>query len=316
MKIGIIGAGMVGASTAFALVLRGIGREIVLVDKNSARARAEVDDLRHAVPFASPMDISFGGFARLEGARVVVITAGVAQKPGETRLQLLERNAAILKGIVRDVLTNAPEALLIIATNPVDVLTHLAAHFAADFGVPPHRVIGSGTTLDTARFRTLLSLELGVDAKHIHAYVLGEHGDSEVLAWSLVSVGGVGLGEFCKARGISLGEEKRAEIDSGVRRAAYRIIEGKGATYFGIGSALASLIKALLRSDRTIRTVCTPDSDVLGVQNVTVSLPRILDASGVVGSLPVPLSERETAGLEESARVVKRAIDSVAPTGV
>ncbi|MCC6130140.1 MAG: L-lactate dehydrogenase [Acidobacteria bacterium] len=311
MKIGVVGAGMVGATTAYALVMRGIGREIVLVDKNASRLRAEADDLLHAVPFANPMRVSAGDYPALKGAKVVVLTAGVAQKPGETRIELLQRNAAICQGIVRNILTHAPEALLVVATNPVDVLTHLTARVVVECGGSASRVIGSGTTLDTARFRALLSLELGVDARHIHAYVLGEHGDTEVLAWSLATVGGVPLDLFCRSRGIELDAEKRSAIDSGVRRAAYSIIEGKGSTYFGIGSALASLVKTLLRDDQTIRTVSTPAADVLGVRDVTISLPRIVNASGIVDTLPIPLSPLETERLRSSALAIRRAIESL-----
>lgn len=311
MKIGVVGAGMVGATTAYALVMRGIGREIVLVDKNASRVRAEADDLLHAVPFANPMRISAGDYLALEGSKVVVLTAGVAQKPGETRLELLQRNAVICRGIVRNVLAHAPGALLVVATNPVDVLTHLTAQVVGQLGGDPSRVIGSGTTLDTARFRALLSLELGVDARHIHAYVLGEHGDSEVLAWSLATVGGVPLDLYCRSRGIELDAEKRKVIDTGVRRAAYSIIEGKGSTYFGIGSALASLVKTLLRDDQTIRTVCAPAAEVVGVPDVTISLPRIVNASGIVDTLPIPLSPEETEMLRSSAWAIRRAIESL-----
>ncbi|HEY5571458.1 MAG TPA: L-lactate dehydrogenase, partial [Anaerolineales bacterium] len=197
MKIGIVGSGMVGATAAYAMVMRGVGRQIVLVDLNKERAQAEADDLLHAVPFAHPLQISAGEYEDLDGSRVIIIAAGVGQKPGETRLQLLSRNAKVFEQVIPSVLQHAPEAILIIATNPVDVMTHLAARFAAELGVPSSRVIGSGTTLDTARFRALLGRDLRIDPQHIHAFVLGEHGDSEVLTWSLVTVAGMSLDEFC-----------------------------------------------------------------------------------------------------------------------
>src|SRR6478609_8017168 len=187
MKIGVVGCGMVGSSAAFALIMNGVGREIVLVDLDRKRAEAEANDIYHAVPFAHPLTVNAGDYPDLVGAQVVVIAGGVAQKPGETRLQLLQRNAEVFRQIVPSVLRHAPEAVLLVVTNPVDIMTHLAAQFAAEFGVPHSRVIGSGTTLDTARFRALLGRHFGVDPHHVHAYVVGEHGDSEVLAWSQVT---------------------------------------------------------------------------------------------------------------------------------
>src|SRR5688500_8567139 len=220
MKVGVVGSGMVGATAAYALVMRGVGREIVLVDKNEARAAAEADDIRHAVPFAHPLEVAAGGYADLAGCQAVVLCAGVGQKPGETRLQLLRRNAAVFREVVPAVLTAAPEAVIVVASNPVDVMTHLAARFAAGIGVPAGRVFGSGTTLDTARFRTLLGTRCGVDPHHVHGYVVGEHGDSEVLTWSLVGIGGMPLEEFARLRGVDLSAAVRADIDEKVRRAA------------------------------------------------------------------------------------------------
>src|SRR3954468_19134357 len=198
MKIGIVGCGMVGSASAFALVMSGVGREIVLVDINRARAEAEANDIYHAVPFANPLSVRTGDYPDLAGARVVGIAGGVAQKQGETRLQLLLRNAEVFRQIVPSVLHHAPEALLLVVTNPVDIMTHLAAHFAAEFDVPHTRVIGSGPTLDTARFRALLGRHFGVDPHHVHAYVIGEHGDSEVLAWSQATIAGLPLDELVR----------------------------------------------------------------------------------------------------------------------
>src|SRR5262245_38601391 len=201
MKIGIVGCGMVGSASAYALVMSGVGREIVLVDLNRARAEAEANDIYHAVPFAHPLTVRAGDYPDLTGAKVVVIAGGVAQKPGETRLQLLQRNAEVFGQIVPSVLRHAPRAVLLVVSNPVDVMTHLAAHFAARSGVPPTRVIGSGTTLDTARFRALLGRRFGVDPHYVHAYAIGEHGDSEVLTWSLAAIAGTRIEEFAKMRG-------------------------------------------------------------------------------------------------------------------
>src|SRR5262245_35990604 len=212
MKVGIVGAGYVGSTAAYALVMRGVGREIVLVDKNADRAVAEADDLRHAVPFANPLEINAGDYDELSGCRVVVLCAGVGQRPGETRLQLLQRNAAVFHEVVPQVLKRAPQAVLVVASNPVDVMTHLATRYAAECGIPAQRVLGSGTTLDTARFRSLLGTQCGVDSHHVHAYVVGEHGDSEVLTWSLVTVGGMPLEDFTRVREIQLTDAVRREI--------------------------------------------------------------------------------------------------------
>jgi L-lactate dehydrogenase len=308
MKIGIVGTGFVGSTAAYALLLQGIGRQIVLVDKNEARAEAEADDLLHAVPFAQPLRISAAGYAGLAEARVVILTAGVGQRPGETRLQLLERNAAIFREVVPAVCRSAPGAVLVVATNPVDIMTHLAARYAADCGVPSSRVIGSGTMLDTARFRALLAEHLDVDARHVHAYVLGEHGDSEVLTWSLATVGGMPLQAFCKMRHLCDIDLVHGQIDRQVRQAAYTIIQGKGATYYGIGAALARLVSALLFDQRAILTVSTPLDNVLGIPEVSLSLPHLVSGQGIVATFPLPLSADEEAALRVSARVIRNAL--------
>lgn len=310
-KIGIVGTGMVGATAAYALAMRGIGGELVLVDKNQVRAKAEAADILHAVPFAHPIRVSAGDYPDLTDSRVVIIAAGVGQKPGETRLQLLERNAVIFKSMIPDVLKYAPEAVLVVATNPVDIMTHLTAQFAAEFGVPATRVFGSGTTLDTARFRALLSNRVGVAANNVHGYVIGEHGDSEVLAWSRVTVGVIPLEDFCRTQTIELDEAIRQDIDLQVRRAAYSIIEGKGATYYGIGSALARIVSAILDDQRAVLTVCSLVPHIVGVPHVTLSLPHIVGGQGVLGTLPLPLSPAEETALQASAKIIRTAIDEV-----
>ena len=290
------------------MVMRGVGREIVLVDKDRRRAEAEADDIFHAIPFAHPLRIWAGDYPDLVGSRAVILAAGVGLRPGETRLQLLERNAAIFQQVVPAVLAQAPQAVLVVATNPVDAMTHLTARYAGELGVPPGRVLGSGTTLDTARFRVLLGRELGVDSRHVHAYVIGEHGDSEVLTWSLVTVGGMPLAEFARQHGIDMGPAVRDRIEHRVRDAAYKIIEGKGATYYGIAAALTSIVQTILRNQRSILTVCTPEVEVLNVCDVTVSLPHLVGGDGVLASFPLPLSEGERSGLQTSAQVVCDAI--------
>lgn len=310
-KIGIVGSGFVGSTAAYAMVMAGVGREIVLVDVYRARAEAEADDIRHAVPFAHTIHVDDGDYSDLAGARVVVLTAGVNQQPGETRLQLLDRNAAIFQSIVPQVLQYAPDALLVVATNPVDIMTHLTARFATALGVAPSRVLGSGTTLDTARFRTLLATQLGVDAQHVHAYVIGEHGDSEVLVWSQVSIGGIPLEDYCRSQGITLDDNIRAEIDEKVRRAAYHIIQGKKATYYGIGAALARIVNVILRDQRSILTVCAPVPEVEGIDDVTIALPHLIGGQGVISTLWQPLTPKERDALKQSARIVKDAIESI-----
>src|SRR5512134_2514293 len=312
MKTGIVGSGYVGATAAYALVMRGVGRRVVLVDRNRERAAAEADDILHAVPFAHPLEVAAGDYADLAGCRVVIVSAGVGQKPGETRLQLLERNAQVFKQVIPRILEHAPNAILLIATNPVDIMTHLAARYAGEIGVPSSRVIGSGTTLDTARLRSLIGRHLHVDSQHIHAYVLGEHGDSEVIPWSLVTVGGIPLEEFCSAGEISICPDDYAAIDERVRRAAYHIIEGKGATYYGIGSALARIVEVILQDERSILTVCTPMDEVAGVKDVTVSLPNLLGGEGIIQTFFPQLSPQETEALRASAQVIRSVIDQLA----
>ena len=311
MKIGIVGCGMVGSASAFALVMRGVGREIVLVDLNPARAEAEANDIFHAVPFAHPLTVRAGDYSDLAGAQVVVIAGGVAQKSGETRLQLLQRNAAVFRQIVPSVLRHAPAAVLLVVSNPVDIMTHLAAQFAAEFKVPPTRVIGSGTTLDTARFRALLGRHFGLDPHYVHAYVVGEHGDSEVLAWSQVTIAGLSLPEFVKVHGTPLGEAEQKQIDENVRRAAYKIIAGKGATYYGIGSAVARIVDVLLHDQRAILTVCSRISGVPDCDGVTLALPHLVGGEGALAAIPLKLDDAEREGLRRSAGIIREAIESL-----
>lgn len=311
MKIGIIGAGYVGATAAYALVMSGVGREIILVDLDHKRAVAEAEDIYHAVPFAHPLHVHAGDYADLADAKVVIMAAGVGQKPGESRLSLLERNAAVFQQVIPQIFKHAPEAILIVATNPVDVMTHVSAKIAAGMGIDSGRIVGSGTTLDTARYRSLISNHIGIDANHIHGYVVGEHGDSEVLTWSSTFVGNIPLDEFCQMNGIVFDETVRQAIDQGTRRAAYKIIEGKGATYYGVGSALARIVKNILADRRALMTVCTPTAEVAGVTDVTVSLPRLIGGAGVLETYPLSLDETESAALQSSAQIIRDAISDL-----
>ena len=311
MKIGIVGCGMVGSTSAYALVMSGVGREIVLVDLNRARAEAEANDIYHAVPFAHPLTIRAGDYPDLAEARVVVIAGGVAQKPDEPRLHLLQRNFEVFRQIVPSVLRHAPEAVLLVVSNPVDIMTHLAADLAADFGVPHTRVIGSGTTLDTARFRTLLGRHFDVDPQHVHGYVLGEHGDSEVLAWSQATIAGLNLDEFAKVHGTPLTGVQREEIEENVRRAAYHIIAGKGATYYGIGSAVARIVDVLLHDPRAILTICARIAGVPGCAGVTLALPHLVGGAGALATIPLQLNALEQEALGRSAAILREAIESL-----
>lgn len=311
MKIGIVGSGFVGSTAAYAMIIAGVGREIVLVDKDEKRVRAEVSDLRHAVPFARPLSVHQGGYEDLSGCRLVILAAGVSQKPGESRTDLLKRNAEVFHQVVPDVVAHAPEAVVVVATNPLDIMTYMAALFASRSGVPAHRVLGSGTMLDTARFRSLLGEHVGVDPHHVHGYVIGEHGDSEVLTWSLVTVGSMHLDEFEVQHGRHLDNETRDRMDQDVRNAAYTIIEGKGATYYGIGSALAKLADVVLHDQRSVLTVSTPTSGTGGVSDVSISLPRVVGGQGVLQTLNLPLSKQETAALTRSTETVRETISTL-----
>src|SRR5215813_2264635 len=311
MKIGVVGCGMVGSTCAYALVMSGVGREIVLVDINHARAQAEANDIYHAVPFAHPLTVSAGEYPDLTGAQVVIIAGGVAQRSGETRLQLLQRNTQVFQQIVPSILQHAPEAILLVVTNPVDIMTHLTAHFAAEFGVPPSRVIGSGTTLDTARFRALLGRHFGVDPHHVHAYVIGEHGDSEVLAWSQAAIAGLNLDEFAKVNGTPLSNAERKQIEENVRRAAYHIIAGKGATYYGIGSAVARIVDVLLHDQRAILTICSRIDGVPDCDGITLALPHLVGGQGAMATIPLALDSVEQQALHRSAGVLREAIHSL-----
>ncbi|MGR3824111.1 MAG: L-lactate dehydrogenase [Salipiger marinus] len=301
MKAGIIGAGMVGSAAAYALALRGGASDVVLVDRNAALARAQAEDIAHAVPFAHPCQIHAGGYDALAGAAVVILAAGVAQKPGESRLSLLARNAQVFAEVIGSVRDAAPDALLLVATNPVDVMTDVARRVS---GLPAARVIGSGTILDSARFRALLGDHLGIAAQSVHAYVLGEHGDSEVLGWSSARAGAVPLAGFADQMGAPLTADVRARIDDAVRRAAYRIIEGKGATWYGIGAGLARIVQAIRDDQRAVLSVSATTPEIQGVADVALSLPRVIGRAGVIATLLPDLDADEATALRASAEML------------
>lgn len=308
MKIGIVGAGMVGSSAGYALAMMGGVSEIVLVDRNDALATAQAEDISHAVPFMSATLVSSGNYGDLVGSGVVILAAGVSQKPGETRLELLARNTEVFREIVGAIGKAAPEAILLIATNPVDIMTDVATRLS---GLPPQRVIGSGTILDTARFRSLIGRHLGISPQSVHAYVLGEHGDSEVLAWSNARAGSITLKAFAKQVGRRLDGAVRQRIDDGVRNAAYRIINGKGATYYGIGAGLARIVKAIAYDQRDVLSVSIVTAAVEGVSDVALSVPRVVGAAGVIADLFPDLDADERAALGRSATLIKQASESL-----
>ena len=308
MKVGIVGAGMVGSTAAFSLIMTRAASEIILVDVNQKLARAQADDIVHATPFASAVRVAAGNYDQLRGAGVVLLCCGVAQRPGETRLQLLQRNASIFHEVVGQVLAAASDAILVVASNPVDLMTWLTAKAAA---LPHGRVFGSGTILDSARLRTLVGEHVGVAADSVHANVLGEHGDSEVLVWSSIQVGAFPLASFAAQVGRPLTNEVKQAIDEKVRRAAYRIIEGKGATNFGIGAALARIVRAVRDDEKAVLTLSAPaePKDVFG--DVCLSLPRILGSRGIEGTLRPSLSGDEEQALRSSARVLQQATTAI-----
>lgn len=309
MKVGIVGAGMVGSAAGYALALMGTASRVVLVDLNPDLARAQAEDIAHAVPFASSTVVTSGDYADLEGAGVVIIAAGVSQKPGETRLELLSRNAEVFRAVVSNIRAAAPGAILLVASNPVDIMTTITTRLS---GLEPARVIGSGTILDTARFRNLLGRHLGIAPQSVHAYVLGEHGDSEVLAWSAARAGSVPIRDFAAQVGAPLTDEVRERIDDGVRNAAYTIINGKGATWYGIGAGLARIVRAIARDEQAVLSVSIVTAEVEGVRDVALSIPRVVGAGGVQAQLFPDLEDGEHAALERSARLLKDTADAVA----
>ena len=311
MKIGIVGAGQVGATAAYAMTIRGVGSEIVLVDRKADLAVAQAHDILDATPWAYPVRVRAGEAADLQGAGIVVLAAGAAQRPGESRLDLLSRNAEILASIVQAVLTAAPGTILLVASNPVDIITQIVTVLAARYGVPPERVIGSGTILDSARFRTLLAAHLGVSPACVEARVLGEHGDSEVLHWSGAVAGGLSVTDAARQIGHELAEADRSRIETAVRRAAYTIIQGKGATWFGVGGGIARMAQVIQGDERALITCSMLTSECHGVPDVALSLPRVLGAGGVVATFEPTLDARESAALKQSAEILKQATEEV-----
>ncbi len=309
-KVAIVGAGNVGATAAYALLLSGLAAEIVLIDANRKRAEGEAMDLAHAVPFSRPTRVWAGDYPDCAGAVITILAAGTSQRPGEKRLDLAKRNAAIFAEIVPKVAAANPEGIILVATNPVDVLTHAAWRIS---GMSAKRVFGSGTTLDTGRFRSLLGDHFGVDPRSVHAFIIGEHGDSEVPVWSSANVAGVGLEDLARARRIAFGPNDRERIFTQTRDAGYAIIDRKGATYYAVAVALLRIIEAVVRDQRTVLSVSSVvGSKPYSLGEVCLSLPSIVGARGVEEVLELRLSASEEQGLRRSAEVVREAQDEVA----
>ncbi len=307
-RIAIVGTGHVGATCAYALQLLGHASEIVLINAHRERAEGEAMDISHGSLFARPVRIWAGDFSDCRDADIVVLTAGASQKPGETRLDLLRRNAAIYQNILPQVVQYNRNAILIVVANPVDVLTHITLQITQ---LPATQVIGSGTILDTSRFRCLLSQHFGIDPRSIHAYILGEHGDSQVPVWSLANIAGMRLDEYARLNNKPLDDYSRHEIAQNTRQAAYEIIRRKGATYYAIAAGVVRIIEAIVRDENSVLTLSSLIQGKYGLNDVCLSLPSIVNRQGILETLELPLSPEEQTGLEKSARVLREAIDSL-----
>lgn len=302
-KVTILGAGMVGSTLAYSLVTQDIAEEIAIIDINKKLAKAQVMDLRHAVPFTKKTNVKVGSYEDCRDSGVVVITCGAAQKPGETRLDLIEKNTNIIRDIMPKIFKANPNIVVLMVTNPVDVLTYIAIKM---FPKKKHQIMGSGTTLDSARFRYLLSERLSINAKSIHAYIMGEHGDSEFPVWSTALVGNSKLTKYK-----NFNKKEQEKIFEQTRNAAYAIIAGKQSTYYGIGSAASYIIRSILHDKRIVLPVSHLIENIYGVKNVCLSTPAIVGSKGIMGTLPLDLSKEEQKLFKKSASVLKKAIASV-----
>jgi len=304
-KIAIIGAGDVGTTIAFTVQLRGLVTEIVLVDTNRELVQGQVMDLTHGLFFVRPIHIYAGDYADCTDADVIVITAGTRQKAGESRLQLINRNAQLCKLIVDKIEPHSTKGIFLIVTNPVDIMTRVVIEHS---GLSKHRIIGSGTVLDSARFRYFLSRNCQVDTRNIHAYVIGEHGDSEVVLWSQVHIGGTPLDIFCKQCAVACNSMvNREKIAEAVKHSAYHIIEAKGATYYGISLAVRRILEAIIRDEHSVLTVSTWLSGQYGLSDICLSVPCIINRKGVAQIIETPLNKGEETSLARSAELLKNA---------
>ncbi|AUM63085.1 L-lactate dehydrogenase [Brevibacillus laterosporus] len=309
-RVALIGSGFVGSSYAYALLNQGIVNELVIIDVNKDKAEGDAMDLSHGLPFTSPMKIWAGDYSDCKDADLVVITAGANQLPGETRLDLIEKNVRIFNKIVTSIMESGFQGIFVVASNPVDVLTYATWKIS---GLPHEKVIGSGTLLDTARFRYLLSRAFEVDSRSIHAYIMGEHGDTELPVWSQASIGGKTITE-CLKQGVGPTKEELDQIFINVRDAAYHIIEKKGATYYGIGMSLARLTKAILYNQNSILTISTLLQGEFGLHDTYLGVPAVVNRSGVREVVEITLNEEEKAKLKHSADVLKQALSTISFT--
>ena len=301
-KLAVIGCGFVGSASAFALMQSGLFSEMVLIDANRARAEGEALDISHGLPFAKPMKIYAGDYPDLADASLIVVTAGAGQKPGETRLDLVKKNVAIFRSIIPSITRYNKEAILLIVANPVDILTYAAAKLS---GFPENRVFGTGTVLDTARLKYLLGEHLQVDSRAVHAFILGEHGDSEIVAWSSANVSGLPLHNFCEMRGYFDHDAAMETLAAGVKNSAYEIIEKKGATYYGIAMSVRRVCEAIVRDEKSILPVSSVQHGSYGIDGVALSLPAVVGKDGVETIVPIALSEAEITALRASAPTLK-----------
>jgi L-lactate dehydrogenase len=308
VRIAVVGMGNVGSTFAYALLLSGLAAEIVLIDINRAKAEGEAMDLNHAVPFAHPTRIWAGDYGDCAGAAVTVLAAGASQKRGQSRLECIHANAKIWREIVPKIAQNNPDGILLVATNPVDVLTYAALKLS---GLPQSRVLGSGTILDTSRFRFLLSQHFSVDARSIHAFIIGEHGDSEVPVWSLANIAGMRLPDYSRLQEVRCDPTDMKKIFEATRDAAYDIIERKGATYYAVAAGLMRIVETILRHQNTVLSVSSLIDNYYGINGVCLSLPTILGRGGVQRVLRLELDEDETARLRHSADVLRQTISTL-----
>lgn len=301
-KVAVIGCGFVGSSSAFALMQSGLFSEMVLIDADTKRAEGEAMDISHGISFARPMQIYAGNYDDITDAAIIVITAGANQKPDETRLDLIKKNAAIMKSIVGEIKKRDFGGILLIVSNPVDILTLIALK---ESGYPSNRVIGSGTVLDTGRFKYLLGEHLDVDNRSVHAFIIGEHGDSELAAWSNARIGGLKVNDFCELRGHFNHEQSMKKIFENVRNSAYEIIERKHATYYGIAMAVKRICEAIVRNEKSILPVSSLMTGEYGLNDVVLSIPAVVDETGVQKVIPIELNDEELTKLKDSANILK-----------
>ena len=307
-KVVVIGAGFVGTTYVYALMHTGLAGEVVLIDLDRKRLKGEIMDLEHGLAFVQPVEIRAGDYSDCGDADLIVVTAGAKQTPGQSRLELTKRNADIVKSICSQIKSCDCQAVLVMVSNPVDALTHVAGK---QLGWPRERVIGSGTVLDSARFRSMLSRHCGIDTRNVHAYVIGEHGDSEVAAWSMTHVAGVPMNDYCAICRRCDPEKGHADIALRVRDSAYHIIDYKGSTYYAIGLSLTRISGAILRNEHSILTVSLLLQGEYDINDVCLSVPCVVGKTGVERIITAQLSEDEKAALKTSAKILRKILDGI-----